>query len=492
MNILLVYPACPRSYWSFHYALKFISKRAAYPPLGLATIAAMLPEDWPKKLVDMNVTRLKDRDILWADYVLISAMDIQRESVLDVVGRCRALGTKTVAGGPLFSCSYAEFPDIDHILLNEGELTIPLFLADLAQGNPKHIYEARGWADIRETPVPLWGLIDRKRYASMNIQYSRGCPYDCEFCSVTTLFGHVPRCKSAGQVIRELDALYAARWRGSVFFVDDNFIGNKRKLREEVLPALIDWMERKEHPFSFSTEASINLADDEQLMALMVRAGFESVFIGIETTNEQSLIECNKMQNHHRDLLASVKKIQACGLEVQGGFIVGFDHDNASVFSGIADFIQKSGIISAMVGLLNAPKGTRLYKRLAQEDRLIADYTGDNTGLTMNFVPKMDRDRLMEGYRSIIDTIYAPRQYYARVIAFLRRYRPTKTGGHVHLRHIIAGIRSVFRLGIVGKERAYYWRAVLWSLFNRPRMLPFTIRCAIYGHHYHKVYRDYI
>jgi radical SAM superfamily enzyme YgiQ (UPF0313 family) len=490
VNVLLCYPACPQSYWSFHYALRFVRKRATYPPLGLITVAAMLPATWQKKLVDINVTPLRDSDIAWADYVFISAMDIQRDSAREVVARCRALGVKTAAGGPLFTCGYEAFPEIDHILCGEGELTVPAFLADLAAGIPKRIYEAEGWADLRDTPAPLWELVDMRQYTGMNIQYSRGCPYDCEFCSVTALFGHRPRCKSADQVLCELSALYEAGWRGSVFFVDDNFIGNKRKLKEELLPALIRWMEERRYPFSFSTEASINLADDDGLMEMMVRAGFEMVFVGIETPHEQSLTECNKVQNKGRDLLASVKRIQASGLEVQGGFIVGFDSDDTPVFTSIIDFIQKSGIVSAMVGLLNAPKGTRLYRRLKQEDRLLPEYTGDNTGLSINFIPRMGKNRLLAGYKGIIDTIYSPRHYYQRVMGFLREYRPPKAkGGRIRPHHIAAALRSVIRLGILSKERRYYWRTVLWSLC-RPRLLPYAIKYAIYGYHYHRVYRD--
>jgi radical SAM superfamily enzyme YgiQ (UPF0313 family) len=345
------------TYWGFQYALKFISKNAAYPPLGLLTVAAILPKECEKRLVDMNVETIQDNDLLWADYVFIGAMVVQKESAREVINRCKELGVKTVAGGPLFTSEYELFDDVDHLILNEGEITIPQFLFDLEQGDAKHVYTTQEWSDLLMTPIPLWQLINTNNYASLNIQYSRGCPYNCEFCNITTLYGKTPRTKSSIQLINELEAIYESGWRGPVFFVDDNFIGNKKKLMADILPFVIDWMQRHKHPFKFFTEASINLADDETLMSMMVEAGFHSVFIGIETPDENSLAECKKTQNINRDLISSIKKIQQFGLEVQGGFIVGFDHDNPSIFNRMVEFIQASGIITAMVGLLNAPKG---------------------------------------------------------------------------------------------------------------------------------------
>lgn len=489
MKILLVYPESPKTFWSFSYALKFISKKSSFPPLGLATIAAMLPGHWEKKLVDMNVSRLKDSDLKWADYVFISAMVIQKESTRDVIHRCKMLGTRTVAGGPLFTCEPGEFDDVDHLLLYEGELTVPEFLRDLEEGNPRHIYTADGWADLSQTPVPAWELIDIRKYANLNIQYSRGCPYNCEFCNVTTLFGHTPRTKTADQVLRELDVIYALGWKGGVFFVDDNFIGNRKKLKEEVLPALIRWMEERKHPFSFLTEVSINLSDDEELMRLMTKAGFDSVFVGVETVEEESLKECNKLQNRNRNLVECVKKMQHYGLQVQGGFIVGFDSDTPTIFKRMVEFIQESGIVTAMVGLLNAPKGTQLYQRLMEEGRISSDFSGNNTDMSMNFIPRMNPNVLLNGYYHIVSTIYSPRQYYRRIMNFLREYRPMKHGAtHVGFNELAALLKANIRLGLISNERWYYWRLLLWSAFRKPVVFPLAITLSIYGYHFRKVF----
>jgi radical SAM superfamily enzyme YgiQ (UPF0313 family) len=489
MKILLVYPQYPLTFWSFKYALTFISKKASLPPLGLLTVAAMLPEDWEVRLVDKNVKNLANTDLLWADYVFLSAMSIQRESAERIIRRCKSLGVKIIAGGPLFTSVPEEFGDVDHLVLNEAEITLPLFLADLRQGKARHIYTSPEWADLATTPVPRFDLLDNKRYASMNIQYSRGCPFDCDFCNITVLYGRVPRTKDTSQVLAELDSIYRRGFRGSVFIVDDNFIGNKGKLKKEVLPAIIAWMEKRKYPFTLYTEASINLADDAELMKLMVRAGFDQVFIGIESPNDESLAECSKLQNRNRDLVASVRKIQQAGMEVQAGFIVGFDKDPAMIFERLIEFIQASGIVTAMVGLLNAPHGTKLYDRMKEEGRLVKSPTGDNTDFSINFIPKMNQEDLLSGYNKILKTIYSPKHYYARVKTFLKgHYPPQIRSGNLRFNYLMAGFKSVVRLGIIGRERYQYWKLFFWSLFRRPRLFPLAITLAIYGFHFRKVF----
>jgi radical SAM superfamily enzyme YgiQ (UPF0313 family) len=487
MNVLLIYPEFPDTFWSFKHALKFVRKRASAPPLGLLTVAAMLPPEWNKRLVDLNVTELSAQDLVWADSAFISAMVVQRESACQVIARCKQAGLKTVAGGPLFTSEYERFTEVDHLVLNEAEVTLLPFLADLERGSPKRLYSTTSeFADIRRTPVPMWGLADLGRYATMSIQFSRGCPYNCDFCNVTALFGHRPRTKTAGQIIAELDSLYDLGWRGQVFFVDDNLIGNKRYLKTDLLPALIEWQKDK-GGIPFNTEVSINLADDQELMDMMVEAGFNTVFIGIETPNEDSLAECNKKQNRNRDLVEDVKRIQGAGLQVQGGFIVGFDSDTPSIFQRQIDFIQRSGIVTAMVGLLQAPPGTRLYERLRREGRLLDQLSGDNVDGTTNIVPGMNPDTLREGYKGILHHIYSPDHYYQRVKTFLREYKRPKIEAQLEFSHILAFARSIYYLGISGRERVHYWKLLWWTLFRRPQLFPLAVTLAIYGYHFRLV-----
>ncbi len=488
MNILFIYPETPQTFWNFENALKFISKKSSEPPLGLLTIAAMLPAGWKKKLVDLNVSKLNNSQIEWADYVFLSGMNVHRASFMQIVKRCNVLQTKVVAGGPMVTTEYENFLGVDHFILNEAEITLPLFLNDLDQGKPKRIYTSSEFPDPALTPLPLWDLLEMDKYANMSVQYSRGCPYNCEFCSITMLNGHNPRTKSVGQFLAELDSLFEIGWRGGVFIVDDNFIGNRRKLKNELLPALIQWSQDRNFPFSLYTEASINLADDQKLMDLMVQAGFDHTFIGIETPDKNSLAECGKKQNLNRDMISSVKKLHQSGLRVSGGFIVGFDSDSPSIFKQQIQFIQKSGIVTAMVGLLNAPNGTQLFNRLKSENRLLNLWTGNNMDGALNFIPKMEYKRLIRGYKEILQTIYAPKQYYLRVKLFLQEYAlPVKNTKKINLSDVKAFIKSLWILGVLDKGKRYYWKLLVFSLIKYPKKFSIAVMLAIYGFHFRKV-----
>ena len=459
--------------------------------MGLLTVAGMLPKDWETKFVDMNINALTDSDIKWADFVFITAMFIQKKSAQTIITRCKKIGTSVVAGGPLFTSASEYFEDVDHLVLNEAEITLPLFLADLKKGCPKHIYDTKHHPDLKSTPTPLWDLVDMKKYASMCIQYSRGCPFSCDFCDVTLLFGRKMRTKTTAQILAELDSLYRRKWRGPVFFVDDNFIGNKAKLKTDLLPALADWMKKRKYPFVFNTQVSINLADDDRLMRLLTSAGFEAVFVGIETPNQESLDECGKIQNKNRDLLDCVRKIQSFGLQVQGGFILGFDSDSPSVFDSLITFIQKSGIVTALVGLLNAPRGSELYNRLLKADRLLKDSTGDSTDLTLNFIPKMDCEKLISGYKQVVDTIYSPPYFYERIIKLFENFKPLQNDKpSLGLREIKVLLKSTWSLGIRHRGRSHYWKLILWSLKKRPDLLHLAVTLSIYGFHFRKFFQS--
>lgn len=488
MNILLVYPETPATFWSFKEALNIVSKKSAEPPLGLITIAAMLPDKWDLKLTDMNVSKLKDSDIVWADYVFLSGMSVHAKSFKEVVRRCNVLGTKVVAGGPLPTLQHKEFLGVDHFVLNEAEITLPLFLEDLKKGSAKYIYSSNEFPDIELSPVPRWDLLDKNKYASLSMQYSRGCPYDCEFCSITMLNGHKPRTKSKEQFLKELDVLYSTGWRGGVSIVDDNFIGNKRKLKSEILPELIRWQKDRKYPFKFITELSINLADDQELMNLLSEAAIYNIFIGIETPNADSLDECNKKLNLKSNLSESVIKLQRNGFLVSGGFIVGFDHDKPDIFEKQIRFIQESGIPSAMIGLLNAPIGTKLYKRMESENRLIENFSGNNTDGSINFIPKMNYNTLISGYSNIIKTLYSQKVYYERLKTFLSNYKlPAWESGSISLPELKAFVKLLWKLGILEKGKRYFWKLLFKSLLSYPRKFSMAMTLAVYGFHFRRV-----
>jgi radical SAM superfamily enzyme YgiQ (UPF0313 family) len=487
MKVLFIYPEYPDTFWSFKHVLKFISKKAAFPPLGLLTVGAMLPDEWQKKLVDLNVGSLKDEHIEWADMVFLSAMIVQKKSAQEIIDRCRAHGKKIVAGGPAFTTQHEDFTGVDHFVLNEAEVTLPLFLEDLEKGRLRHIYTSDRRPDVASTPVPLWSLINTRNYATMAIQYSRGCPYNCEFCDIVIMNGRTPRGKTQEQMKKEFQALYDTGWRKSVFIVDDNFIGNKGEVKK-MLPALLEWQKEHKYPFTLLTEASTDLANDEVLMQLMSRANFFKVFLGLETPDKESLKECGKFQNTSRDLVKAVHTIHRHGMQVMGGFIVGFDNDTEKIFDAQINFIQKIGVVTAMVGMLTALPQTRLWHRLKEEGRLLGDATGENTDGVLNFMPRMGMDSLNEGYRKILASIYAPKQYYQRINTFLENYRPTVIS-RIQKEDIIAFVRSAWRIGILSRARFHYWKLLLKTFAKKRVALPIAVELAIYGLHYEKITR---
>ncbi len=498
MKILLVYPEMPYAFWSMTNLLRISGKRASYPPVGLLTVAAMLPADWEKRLVDLNLNPVTDEDLAWADTVFVGAMNVQATAARALIRRCRRAGVKVVAGGPLFTHEHEGFPEVDHFVLNEAEVTLPAFLADLERGTPRRLYTSTEMADVRQTPVPLWGLADLSQYGFAIVQYSRGCPYQCDFCDVTALFGRRPRTKTAAQIIAELEALGNLDEFDLVVFADDNLIGNKKLLKTELLPALIEWRRRKPYAVSFATQVTINLVDDPELMRLMLDAGFRNIFVGVETPDEDSLVACKKSQNTRRDLIDNVRALHRAGFMVMAGFIVGFDTDKPSIFQRQIDFIQESGIVIAGVSVLKAPPGTELYNRMKREGRLI--YAFDFHESQTNIVPKMDPQELSDGYRKVLSHIYSPQFVFERSRNFLEDYRQNylgrnrPTGGWtLALIRRYLGIvgRIIYTVGLKGPQRRQFWRLVGWAARNHPRRVDLAFFLGVWMYEFQDMYRKY-
>jgi radical SAM superfamily enzyme YgiQ (UPF0313 family) len=494
MNVLLIYPEFPETFWSFKHALKFLGKRAAQPPLGLMTVAALLPGAWSKRLVDTNVEPLRDRDLAWADVVLLSGMHIQSESLLAIVERCRARGLRTVVGGPISSSVPAAELKADHVVIGEAESLIGDLARELEQGTARPVYQAAERPEMCTSPLPDLSLIKMKRYSTMTVQYSRGCPFNCEFCDIIEIYGRRPRTKAVAQVLAELDQLRAAGWRDSVFIVDDNFIGNKARAKE-LLRAMVEWRTQTGTDFEFITEASLNLADDTELMQLMKDAGFKSVFLGIETPDESGLISSNKLQNTRRSLLESVAKIQSYGIEVMGGFILGFDTDKEDIFDRMVEFIEKSGIPIAMVGLLQAMPGTQLFRRLRSEGRIVDAGGGNNTFCErLNFLPRMDAAKLVEGYHGVMKRIYNCEAYYERVKLYLNRAHPKPAAGERAKKqpreawmtrdNLRALVNSIVRQGVLGRHQWSYWKFLAEAATRYRRCFGAAMTLAVMGYHF--------
>jgi radical SAM superfamily enzyme YgiQ (UPF0313 family) len=484
LRVLLVYPEVPPTYWNMRYALPFIGKRASLPPLGIITVAAMLDEGCDVSLVDMNIEPLTTEHVRGADIVLTSSMLIQSRSHADVVRLCRALGKPVLAGGPYPTGGHADIAGVDYFVLGEAEGLLPRFLDDFRQGRAQRVYQGEALPDIAQSPTPRFDLLKRDAYASMALQFSRGCPYDCEFCDVVEMFGRKPRTKSPGQLLAEMEALHRTGYEGSVFIVDDNFIGNKRAVMQ-LLPQITRWQDQRGRPFRLYTETTVSLAKDDELMTAMVHAGFNSVFLGIETPVIESLVEAHKTQNLKLDLLESVRRINSKGLEVSAGFIVGFDGDPEDVFDRQLQFIREAGIPEAMVGLLTALPRTRLHKRLVAEGRLRGKTVGNNTHeLSLNYVPKMEAGKLVSGYKRMLKELYEPENYFERCLQLLRTLKP-----HAASSRPVTGVEMrAFALSMLvqgGSSYGWaYWRFLAQALRMRPRMFPWAVTMAVKGHHF--------
>lgn len=486
MRILLISPATPHTFWSFSHVLPLLRRKAAFPPLGLITVAAMLPPDWPLELVDVNLADVTDEQIARADCIFISGMIVHAASAARVIGRCRAAGKKIIAGGPLFTTGHERFEQVDAFVLGEAESVMEQLVADLRSGSLRRFYQSEARPDLSTTPLPRWDLLHVNEYATMPVQFSRGCPFDCEFCDITAMYGRLSRVKSPPQMIGELESLLATGWKGPVFIVDDNFIGNRARAME-FLAALIDWQARRGVRIHFTTQASLNLVDHPELLDLMVRAGFKRVFVGIESPSDESLAECSKIQNRRRDLVGAVRTIHNAGMEVMGGFIIGFDSDRPHIFDLQHRFIQEAGIVTAMVGLLTALPGTRLFTRLTHEKRIVGQSSGNNLDVALNFVPKLDRQVLVDGYRRLVNDLYTPRTYYRRIATFLRDYRPSGPPVRMRFCEVMALVRSMWTMGVVARGRRQFWLFLARiALFHRKAFAE-AMGLAIIGYHFRKV-----
>jgi radical SAM superfamily enzyme YgiQ (UPF0313 family) len=490
MNALLIWPQIPLTYWGGQYSVKLIGRRAFMPPLGLLTVAALCPKDWQFRLIDLNAGHeITDDDLAWADIAMLSGMAIQHQSITSALLRCKTAGVPTIVGGPDATSSPEKFDDATYLILDEAEVTLPKFLSDFAAGKQQRVYSAGGEKpNVTSTPAPRFDLLKLGDYTHMCVQFSRGCPFACEFCDITTLYGRTPRTKHPKQIVAEMQVIYDLGFRGEVFLVDDNFIGNKRDVKL-MLPELIGWMQEHKYPFWLYTEASLNLADDSELLELMAQAGFHSVFVGIESPSIEALRETQKYQNIHGDMLGKVHKIQEYGMEVMAGFILGFDHDPPDIFERQIEFITKARIPMAMVGALNAMPSTQLWNRLKAEGRLQTDFRGDNLDLP-NFETKMDSLTLIRGYRTVLATLYTPANYFARLSSLISSLKVNRNEslGRLNLvtkiRYLAPLLSALCWLGIHDSNRKEYWRFFLWVLQNHRDKWLFALCRTITGYHF--------
>jgi radical SAM superfamily enzyme YgiQ (UPF0313 family) len=490
LRVLMVWPRFPSSFWSFDGILDLVPIETDQPPLGLLTIGALCPKNWTLRLIDRSFEDLLDADILWADLVMVSGMRVQKDDIREILLRARALGTRTMIGGPFASSE----PELllrlaDHVVVGEPDEVFPEIAADVERGSAKRLYVIKDKPDVSKTPLPRFDLLKIDKYASMAVQFSRGCPFQCEFCDIITIYGRKPRTKRPSQLLAELDALFALGWRDQVFIVDDNFIGN-HKLALELALKLEEWQKSHDYALLFYTEASIDLAQRPELIEAMVKANFFYVFIGIESPSPKSLTEAKKFQNLRRDPLESVRFIQSQGLWVTAGFIIGFDSDTEDIFEQQTDFIERAAIPWAMAGFLQAPPTTPLFDRMLKEGRLLMDTTATSNFDPPNFRTLIPLPVLIEGYRGVLAALYAPSAFYDRCYRSLLQWKarkPQKAPAIPLWPKLGIVVRSIVHQGILSSYRKAYWKLLLrlvarWSL-NPPKFsLGFAMLLS--GHHF--------
>ncbi|WP_414549134.1 B12-binding domain-containing radical SAM protein [Anabaena sp. CCY 0017] len=474
MKALLIWPIMPNSFWSYQETLDLAGLRSTNPPLGLITIAAMLPSDWEIRFVDRNISLETDTDWHWCDLVIISAMIIQKQDFRELIQQGVALGKKVAVGGP-FPTSVPEFAleaGADYLILDEGECTIPMFLDALAKGEQQGIFRSPEKPDVTQTPIARFDLLNLDAYLAITVQFSRGCPFQCEFCDIINLYGRKPRTKTPEQMLQEFQVLYDLGWRRYVFVVDDNFIGNKRNAKV-FLKALIPWMEEHDYPFILITEASLNLAEDDELIELMVKAGFTILFMGIETPDTDSLVGIHKVQNTRHDLIESCHKITRAGLQIMSGFIIGFDNERPGAGQRIQEFIEETGIPQGMLSLLQALQNTAMWNRLQQEGRLLDGLGTVHQGAIMNFVPMRSIEEITQEYIAAFWNIYEPIPYLKRTFRHFRMMNGWrgKTQRHLTRTEMRLFAAICWRQGVVRSTRFRFWWQLVAIALTKPRLL---------------------
>ena len=485
MRVLLLYPLFPKSFWSFEKTLALVDCKALLPPLGLITVAAILPQEWEFKLVDHNVREITESDWDWAELVVISGMIVQKEDMLASISAAKQRGKLVAVGGPYATTSPQEVEAADFLILDEGEITLPMFIAAIERGDRSGVFRGTEKPAVTQTPIPRYDLLDMSAYDNMSVQFSRGCPFQCEFCDIIVLYGRKPRTKTPEQLLAELECLYDLGWRGAVFMVDDNFIGNKRNVKL-LLKELKVWMEQKGYPFGLTTEASVDLAKDDELMELMVECNFKKVFLGIETPDRDSLALTNKFQNTRDPLTESIDKITRAGMQVMAGFIIGFDGEKAHAGDRIAQFVEQTAIPMAMFSMLQALPSTALWNRLEKEGRLLNGSANINQTTLMNFVPTRNIEDIATEYVDAFWQLYDPTAYLNRIFRYYMKLGESKNV--VSKRTSLKSVRALglllWKQGVLAQTRLLFWRNLIQVLVKKPRQLEIYLTLCAYLEHF--------